>query len=97
MGLLKADRPMRGKEAEPPLVQQQRAQCGILVLAIVSSLHHNDINTCPLPPSTLHPSPGPGPGHRHHNSSWRHDYLRYRPLFVLPGVAAAQHLSLFEP
>ena len=44
----------RGKEAEaePPLVQQQRAQCGILVLAIVSSLHHNDINTCPLLPST---------------------------------------------
>ena len=86
---------MRGKEAEaePPLVQQQRAQCGILVLAIVSSLHHNDINTCPLPPST-----GPGPGHHHHNSSWRHDYLRHRPLFVLPGVAAAaQHLSLFEP
>ena len=24
-------------------------------LGIVSSLHHNDINTCPLPPSTLHP------------------------------------------
>ena len=96
MGLLKADRPMRGKGAEPPWVQQQRTQCGILVLAIVSSLHHNDINTCPLPPST--PSTGPGPGHHHHNSSWRHDYLRYRPLFVLPGVAAAaQHLSLFEP
>ena len=44
------------------------------------------------PPST----PGPGPGH--HNSSWRHDYPRHRPLFVLPGVAAAaRYLSLFGP
>ena len=46
-----------GERKQTPWVEQQRAQCGIPGLGIVSSLHHNDINTCPLHPPPSHPPP----------------------------------------